>query len=84
MAYPAPGHGSQVNFFSTPDIFLKQTRTALGTARSNNRRVLLLNRFRVAAIGDESSNACYVAREADYDESEEEEEEYDEYSYVEE
>jgi hypothetical protein len=80
MAYKAPGHGSQVNFFSTPDIFLRQTRTAIGTARSNNRRVLLLNRFRVAKIGDESSNACHVA---DYDESEEEEE-YDEHSYEEE
>jgi len=62
MAY---NHGQnypiRVNYFSSPDIILKESGTPTGTETSNNRRVLLMNRFAIAAIGDESSDTCVVA-----------------------
>jgi hypothetical protein len=65
MAYKAEGHETRVNYFSSPDIIFKATRTPTGTATSNNARVLMLNRFKVAAVGDESSDACFVAGRED-------------------
>jgi hypothetical protein len=64
MAYSAPDHQTRINFFSNPDIIYNQTNTPMGTITSNNARVLLLNRFRMAAVGDESSRSCHVADEA--------------------
>lgn len=83
MAYSAEGHKTRINFFSSPDVIFKETRTPTGTATSNNARVLLLNRKKVAAIGDESSSACFVAQQdkagasAQGDSNEDEEEEDD-------
>jgi hypothetical protein len=64
MAYSAPDHQTRINFFSNPDIIYNETNTPMGTITSNNARVLLLNRFRMAAVGDESSRSCHVADEA--------------------
>ena len=61
MAYSAAGHQTRVNYFSNPDIIFKETNTPTGTQTSNNARVLALNRFKIAAVGDESSSACHVA-----------------------
>ena len=83
MAYPQPDHAIRVNYFSNPDVIHSETRTPTGTETSNNARVLLRNRFRIAALGDESSTACFVVGSSGPDEEDEDEEE-DEKEYEEE
>ena len=54
MAEVGRGHMQQVNYFSNPDIIYPGTGTPTGTTKSNNARVLMNNRFKMAALGDES------------------------------
>ena len=55
LAYHAKGHGDRVNYYSNPGIKYPDTGTATGTpGRSNNAALLMRNRMRLAAIGDES------------------------------
>jgi hypothetical protein len=58
MAYSSPGHATRVNYYSNPDVLLLASRTPTGTKMSNNALVLLKNRFRLAAVGNESSWFC--------------------------
>jgi hypothetical protein len=58
LAYYAPGHPTRVNFYSNPDIILPATGTPTGVEMSNNAKVLIQNRFKVAALGNESSSQC--------------------------
>jgi hypothetical protein len=59
MAYPAPGHRTRINAYSNPDLMLTATDTWIGVeGYSNNAKVLMKNRKRLAAIGDESSLRC--------------------------
>ena len=79
MAYGAPGHLNQVNYFSNPDIIYPWTGTPTGTTKSNNARVLMNNRFKMAALGDESSSTCRKTRPpnfSNYDDSNENSDEY--------
>jgi len=59
MAHSAEGHKTLINYFSSPDIIYEETLTPTGVKdKSDNRRVLLLNRFKIAEVGDESSGQC--------------------------
>jgi len=59
MAYnTSSGHPERRNYYSNPDVFLPDTNTPTGTEMSNNAKVLIQNRFKVAALGDESSSQC--------------------------
>ena len=81
MAYSKANHKIGVNYFSNPDVVLKETLTPTGTVTSNNAQVLLRNRFRIAALGDESSTACAVGNEYEATSFEEKEEEQVLYIY---
>ena len=55
LAYGASGHMTRVNYYSNPDIIHPNTGTATGVVdKANNARILTLNRFSLAALGDES------------------------------
>jgi len=54
MAYSADGHKRRVNYYSNPNVTLTLTGTPTGSTLENNARVLIENRFAMAAIGDES------------------------------
>jgi hypothetical protein len=59
MAYSAPGYRTRINAYSNPDLMLPATGTLIGVeGYSNNAKVLMKNRKRLAAIGDESSLRC--------------------------
>ena len=75
MAYKTKDHKMGVNYFSNPDVIFKETLTPTGTETSNNARVLLRNRFKVAAVGDETSTTCFVGNEDEAASSEEEDQE---------
>ena len=79
--YSKANHKLGVNYFSNPDVVLKETLTPTGTVTSNNAQVLLRNRFRIAALGDESSTACAVGNEYEATSFEEKEEEQVLYIY---
>ncbi len=58
MAYAEDGHETRVNYYSNPRVVLLETRTLTGSEFSNNAKVLIRNRFKLAALGDESSSQC--------------------------
>lgn len=58
MAYTGVNHTTRVNYYSNPAVILPLTGTPTGLPTANNAAVLLLNRFRMAAIGNESSATC--------------------------
>merc|ERR1712200_253972 len=59
LAYQRRGHIERVNYYSNPNVILPKTGTPTGVRGiSNNARVLTVNRFALAAIGDESDAAC--------------------------
>ena len=56
LAYEAPGHRQPVNYYSNPEVIYPHTGTPTGVAGvSNNARVLTVQRFDLANVGDESS-----------------------------
>jgi len=59
MAYDAPGHGVEANYYSNPSVIYPRTRTPTGVSGiSNNARVLTVQRFKLARVGDESDSSC--------------------------
>ena len=59
MAVTQPKHKIRINAYSNPGIELSETGTRIGVEGvSNNAKVLMKNRKRLAAIGDESSLQC--------------------------
>ena len=63
MAYPNPkANITRVNYFSNPNVIFPWTRTPTGTETSNSARVLMNNRFKMADVGDESSDTCAAAK----------------------
>jgi hypothetical protein len=59
MAVTQPKHKIRINVYSNPGIELSETGTRIGVEGvSNNAKVLMKNRKRLAAIGDESSLQC--------------------------
>jgi hypothetical protein len=59
MAVTAPKHRIRINAYSNPGLELPATGTRIGVEGvSNNAKVLMKNRKRLAAIGDESSLQC--------------------------
>merc|ERR1711915_88291 len=62
MAYSQPGFEGRANYYSSPDLVLPATGTVTGVAdQADNRRLLLLNRFEFAALGDESQGSASTA-----------------------
>jgi len=60
LAYTAEGHETRANYYSNPSIDLPATGTPTGVAGlSNNAAVLLLNRFAMEGLGDESSECLW-------------------------
>ena len=57
MSYKKEGHKTRINYYSNPNIRF-DNGALTGTDSSNNALVLLKNRFRLAAVGDESSTQC--------------------------
>ena len=56
LAYNAAGYSQRVNYYSNPSIIYPPTGTPTGVnGLSNNAAVLMLNRFSLAALGDESA-----------------------------
>ena len=55
----------------------KRTGTTTGNDMEDNARVLLLNRFQLAKVGDESSTKCRIAPNSQQDEDEEDDLEND-------
>jgi len=56
LAYNAAGHSQRVNYYSNPDVNYPLTGTPTGVSGvSNNARVLTVQRFDLAKVGDESS-----------------------------
>jgi hypothetical protein len=49
MAYAEDGHETRVNYYSNPRVVLLETRTLTGSEFSNNAKVLIRNRFKLAA-----------------------------------
>jgi hypothetical protein len=61
LAYTTTNHSTRVNYYSNPGVIYSNTGTYIRTqAISNNAAVLLENRFKMAAISDES-DACKVS-----------------------
>merc|ERR1711931_154420 len=58
LGYNYPGHRERVNYYSNPDVIYPRTLTPTGTSVDNNARVLTLQRFKLADIGDESDYQC--------------------------
>merc|ERR1719228_3044744 len=59
MAYSRQGHGVEANYYSNPSVIYPRTRTPTGVSGiSNNARVLTVQRFKLARIGDESESSC--------------------------
>ena len=57
MAYGTTGHWTRVNYYSSPDVTFPATGTSTGIAGvSNNARVITENRFKIAALGNESGS----------------------------
>jgi hypothetical protein len=55
LAYSANGHSRRVNYYSNPNVNYPGTGTPTGvTGTSNNARVLTVQRFNLARVGDES------------------------------
>jgi len=55
MAYPHDQHHPKVNYYSNPEVLLPATGTPTGVAgQADNADVLIRNRFKLAAVGDES------------------------------
>ncbi len=74
MAYTAPGHRTRINAYSNPDLMLPATGTLIGVeGLANNAKVLMKNRKRLAAVGDESSLQCngFGSRQTFYSDYEE-------------
>jgi hypothetical protein len=64
LAYTAPNHKTRVNYYSNPSIDLPATGTPTGVeGLSNNAAVLLLNRFAMESLGDESSQCVWSGTE---------------------
>ena len=86
MAYYQQNHQKGVNYFSNPNVILKETLTPTGTGKSDNAQVLLRNRFRIAELGDESSRTCSGGNPYDTDrqttDEEEEEDEEDDHAVI--
>ena len=59
LAYSAAGHRTRINYYSNPNVIFSGTGTATGSSTSNNARVLTVQRFALAAVGDESTS-CSV------------------------
>jgi hypothetical protein len=56
MSYSAPGYELHANYYSNPSIIFPETGTPTGIKGiSNNAAVLMRNRMKMAAIGDESA-----------------------------
>jgi sulfur relay (sulfurtransferase) DsrF/TusC family protein len=61
LAYTAEGHKTRVNYYSNPSIVLAATGTPTGIeGLSNNAAVLLLNRFQMEKVGDESGECLWM------------------------
>merc|ERR1719228_867576 len=58
LGYNYAGHRERVNYYSNPDVIYPRTGTPTGTSRANNAKVLTLQRFKLADIGDESDYQC--------------------------
>jgi len=56
LAYNANGHRTRVNYYSNPNVIYPSTGTATGTSTANNARVLTVQRFALASVGDESTS----------------------------
>ena len=57
LAYGTTGHWNRVNYYSSPHVIFPATGTPTGIAGvSNNARVITENRFKIAALGDESGS----------------------------
>merc|ERR1711915_1041043 len=55
LAYSAANHRTRVNYYSNPDVIHPVTGTPCGVANSeNNAAFLMQERFKLAALGDES------------------------------
>ncbi len=56
LAYSATNHRQRVNYYSNPDVIYPTTGTATGIAgQADNARVITVQRFDLANVGDESS-----------------------------
>ena len=55
MAYPRSGYRTRANYYSNPNVIFPGTGTPTGTSTANNARVLTVQRFAMAAVGDESA-----------------------------
>ena len=63
MAYDYPGHITRVNYYSNPNVIFNETGTPTGVVGiSNNAAVITLNRFKMAALGDESTKCYYPGK----------------------
>jgi len=58
LGYNYPGHRERVNYYSNPDVIYPRTLTPTGTSVDNNAKVLTVQRFKLADIGDESDYQC--------------------------
>ena len=60
LAYSAEGHRTRVNYYSNPNIIHPTTGTPTGVADvADNARIITMNRFALAAVGDESQCDSY-------------------------
>ena len=59
LAYTANGHRTRVNYYSNPTIPFPATGKPTGTfGVADNARVMTVNRFAMANVGDESDSTC--------------------------
>jgi Metallo-peptidase family M12 len=71
MSYKKKGHRTRINFYSNPNVILSDIGAPTGTELSNNALVLIKNRFRLAAVGDESSPHCRISDDSSETDSDE-------------
>jgi len=65
LAYSAEGHSQRVNHYSNPDVMFSTTQTSTGVeGLSNNARVIMINRFAMEAVGDESECTATCGQES--------------------
>jgi len=64
LAYNANGHRTRVNYYSNPRVIFPGTGTPTGTPAANNARVLTVQRFALAAVGDESTSCGSTTKPA--------------------
>ena len=60
LAYSAEGHRTRVNYYSNPNVIHPTTGTPTGVAGvADSARIITMNRFALAAVGDESQCESY-------------------------